>query len=197
MGVIGGVQGTTIAQLPSYCHPKKRLVFNMNHWDRTARVDVLPSGEIIWISGVQRYDWVSLSGIAFSVGKLDTLTLMNGWSPYAFYKGIYGTPSVTLQGDICIVDGLVIGGVRGTTIAQLPSNCHPKKRLVFNMNHHDLTARVDVLPSGEIIWIAGVQRYHFLSLSGIAFSVGKLDTLLTLMNGWSPLGGDYGYGTPS
>ena len=158
-----------IAQLPSNCRPNKRLIFNLNNHAKTARVDVLPSGEITWVAGGKDHSWVSLSGIAFPVGKLDhiALALTNRWSAYG---GSYGSPSVTVKGNICIVDGLVKSGLWGT-IAQLPSNCRPNKRLIFNLNNHAKTARVDVLPSGQITWVTGGKDHSWISLSGIAFVV--------------------------
>ena len=75
---------------------------------------------------------------------------------------------MAVKGSICIVDGLVRGSVWGK-IAQLPSNCRPSKRLIFNLNNHAKTARVDVLPSGDIIWAGGGKDHAWISLSGIAF----------------------------
>ena len=49
------------------CRPTKRLIFNLNNNAKTSRVDVLPSGEIKWVSGGKDHRWISLSGISLVV----------------------------------------------------------------------------------------------------------------------------------
>merc|ERR1711974_318694 len=55
------------------------------------------------------------------------------------------------------------------TVAQLPSCCRPNKILIFNVNNHEGSSRVDVYPNGNIVWKAGGRRHAWLSLSGIVF----------------------------
>ena len=70
------------------------------------------------------------------------MALRNGWKAYG---GSYGSPSYTKTGSVCEVEGLIKGSKWGAAMVQLPSNCRPKKRLIFNLNNHKKTARVDVL----------------------------------------------------
>lgn len=46
------------------------------------RVDVTPSGSVLWMDGRDRYSWVSLTGIRFAPGELGQTKLAaeNGWS---------------------------------------------------------------------------------------------------------------------
>jgi len=54
-----------IGYLPNGCRPRRRLIFAANAHDRAARIDVLPSGEVYYVSNRSPWDWVSLSGINF------------------------------------------------------------------------------------------------------------------------------------
>ena len=48
--------------------------------------------------------------------------------------------------------GLMLGGVASTSMAKLPDECIPTKRLIFNMISGDgTTQRVDVLTSGMLL----------------------------------------------
>ena len=71
----------------------------------------------------------------------------------------------------------------GQREVQLPSNCRPKKRLIFNLNNHKKTARVDVLRNGQVRWIRGGKDHGWISLGGIVFSTARGVALRTI-NGW-------------
>ena len=49
---------------------------------------------------------------------------------------------------------LRISGRKWGDVATLPASCRPAKRLIFNLNNHQYTSRVDVLTNGQIRWIA-------------------------------------------
>eukprot|EP00931_Biecheleriopsis_adriatica_P096057 TRINITY_DN6969_c0_g1_i4.p1 TRINITY_DN6969_c0_g1~~TRINITY_DN6969_c0_g1_i4.p1 ORF type:complete len:1741 (-),score=336.34 TRINITY_DN6969_c0_g1_i4:106-5328(-) len=120
------------------------------------------------------------------------LPLVNGWQAYG---GDYRTPTYVLLGGICLVEGVIKSGAWGH-LATLPSECRPNRHLVFSIGNHDKPARVDVLPNGEIHWIAGGSDYGWISLSGIVFcqsSQGR--TTLPLENDWHGYG--MGFGAPS
>ena len=51
-------------------------------------------------------------------------------------------------------------------LATPPTTCRPTKRLIFNLNNHAATSRVDVLPD-KIVWVAGGMNHRWMSLSGI------------------------------
>merc|ERR1712216_233128 len=70
----------------------------------------------------------------------------------------------------CVVSGLAKSGKWGN-IATLPSSCRPSKRLIFNVNNHVKSARVDVQTSGVVSWIAGGKDHQWISLTGILFPV--------------------------
>jgi hypothetical protein len=191
-GLIKGGTWGHIATLPSQCRPDKRLIFNLNNHQYTSRVDVQTNGRVDWVTGGRSHGWISLSGITFplySDGR-STLTLSNGWQAYGHS---YGSPSVNVKKDgICLVNGLVRSGSWGH-IATLPSNCRPSKRLIFNLNNHAKTARVDVETSGRVSWAGGGKDHAWISLTGIAFPTGNAgQASLTLTNGWQAYGHSYG-----
>ena len=58
---------------------------------------------------------------------------------------------------------------RRTHLATLPRGYRPRKQMIFNVNNHAKTTRVDVLPNGRIMYETGGKDYNWLSLSGISF----------------------------
>merc|ERR1712224_28742 len=63
-------------------------------------------------------------------------------------------------GVVCEIEGLMRGGRWGHSMVQLPGNCRPKQRLIFNMNNHAKSARVDVQTNGQVTWHAGGRDHH-------------------------------------
>merc|ERR1711871_1138200 len=187
-GLVKSGKWGNIATLPSSCRPSKRLIFNVNNHQKTARVDVLASDVVSWVTGGQDHSWISLTGIVFVLGGGETsLNLSNGWVPYGHS---YSTPSLAIKNGLCIVSGLAKSGKWGN-IATLPSSCRPSKRLIFNVNNHAKTARVDVQTSGVVSWHAGGKDHSWISLTGIVFALDG-ETTLTMSNGWVAYGGSYG-----
>ena len=165
-GLIRGSRwGAAMVQLPSNCRPKKRLIFNVNNHAKTARVDVLRNGQVKWVGGGKDHGWISLGGIEFSPKVGTRLKLLNGWKSYG---GSYGRPTIVRTGTLCLVSGLLKGSRWGRPMARLPKDCRPKGRLIFNMNNHKRTARVDVLKNGELLWVAGGRSHGWLSVTGVA-----------------------------
>jgi len=68
-GLIKNVNGWSghIATLPSECRPAKRLVFGGNVHVSNARVDILSDGAVVYVTGKKSWEWLSLSGIHFTV----------------------------------------------------------------------------------------------------------------------------------
>ncbi len=64
-GVVKVQNWSVLATLPAGYRPAKRMVFSVNNHDRDARVDVLPDGRILWVTGGKNHGWISLSGIVF------------------------------------------------------------------------------------------------------------------------------------
>lgn len=168
-----------IATLPSDMRPKKRLVFNLNTHERTARVDVLPNGQIQFVTGQTAHNWVSLDGISFITGKTNPLNLTAGWQNYS---GGYATANTLKVGNTITLGGLVKPGA-GNVIATLPAHLRPAKRHIFNLNSHDKTSRVDVLPNGQVIWVYRAPARGWVSLDGIRFER-KPGRALQMVNGW-------------
>lgn len=168
-----------IATLPSDMRPKNRLIFNVNTQDRTARVDVLPNGQIHFITGRTAQNWVSLDGISFITGKTYPLKLTPGWRNYG--NG-YTAANELKVGNTVTLGGLVVPGA-GNVIATLPAHLRPAKRHIFNLNSHDKTSRVDVLPDGRVIWVHRAAARGWVSLDGIRFER-KPGRNLQPVNGW-------------
>jgi hypothetical protein len=155
-----------LAVLPVGSRPSKRQLFNLNVSNQTARVDVLTNGEIHWVGGSKVGSWISLEGISFSLFAATDLPLAPGWSAYG---GDYGTPSFSqTTSGVVTVSGLIKDGAWGK-LAVLPVGSRPSKRLLFNLNVSNQTARVDVLTNGEIHWVGGSKDGSWISLSGIKF----------------------------
>jgi len=168
-----------IATLPGDMRPKKRLIFNLNTHERTARVDVLSNGQIHFVVGNKAHNWVSLDGITFVTGGAKNLTLTSGWQNYG--QG-YSAANAVRIGNAVMVGGLVKTGP-GNVIATLPSNLRPSKRQIFNLNSHDKTSRVDVMPNGQIVWVYRANARGWVSLDGIQFEK-KPGRQVKLVNGW-------------
>jgi len=180
-----------LLKLPSDCRPNKRVIFNLNNHQGTLRVDVLKNGDVHYVAGKYRHNWLNLDGIQFAVRNRRTLSLKSGWRAYG---GSYGSPTYTKTGSVCEIEGLLKKGNWRHHLAQLPGNCRPKKRLIFNMNNHAKTCRVDVHKNGRIQWHAGGKDHHWVSLGGMMFST-HAGSKLRLHNGWRNYGGSYGSAT--
>ncbi|CAK9051702.1 Hypothetical protein SCF082_LOCUS28356 [Durusdinium trenchii] len=184
-GVVAGTNWGHIATLPPECRPDQVLLFNANNHDSSARIDVLPDGRVNWVAGGHSYGWVSLSNLVFVPGSSGwPVPLVNGW---ASYGGDFGTPTYKLKGTLCVVDGLIHGGT-WDHLATLPEECRPTKRLLFNMNNHERSTRVDVFPTGAISYVDGGNSHGWVSLAGIIFTTKSLQQQpLALASGWSLL----------
>jgi len=115
-------------------------------------------------------NWQVIPADAFSTNlKLGgTLSLASGISHYG---GDYGQAEYYKIGNIVYVDGLIKGTDGKSHLATLPVGYRPDKRLIFNLNNHTGTYRLDVTVDGIIYWIAGSRTHNWLSLTGISFYV--------------------------
>jgi hypothetical protein len=109
------------------------------------------------------------------------LSLHHGWKPYGHG---YGAPRTVLNGDICVASGLIKrhGGMH-KHLTTLPAGCRPNKRVIFNLNNHQHSLRVDVLPNGQVHYVAGTWKHGWINLDGIQFSV-RHHKAVGLHNGW-------------
>jgi hypothetical protein len=192
-GLIRGRGRNPMLTLPSYCRPNKRVIFNLNNHQNTIRVDVLPNGQVHRVAGRWQHGWINLDGIQLATSGHRGVSLRSGWRAYG---GSYGSPTYTRTGIVCEVEGLIRSGHWGRSMAHLPGSCRPKKRLIFNLNNHGKTARVDVQTNGHVTWHAGGRDHHWISLGGIMFAVDR-GSNLPLHYGWRNYGHGYGSATVS
>jgi hypothetical protein len=204
-----GPRSQHIMQLPAGMRPAGRRIFHTGADQYSLRVDIDADGWLSVEAGAGT-GWVTLSGIAFPVAapvvaaapspvpavtampvgamQRQPLQLASGWTPYG--QG-YSAPTATKSGNVVMVNGLArASSSQWGLIATLPAGWRPPHELVFNLNNDADTARVDVLPDGRVLWIAGGHDHGWLSLSGITFSTER-GTPLALGTGWRDFGPAY------
>ena len=152
-----------IGTLPVGSRPKERLIFHVNNHENAARVDVLPNGQIHWITGGKSHGWISLTGIVFSTAAETKLTFANGWANYGH---TFTGAQVTRYGNLAFVSGLIKGTKWGVGMVLLPKDCRPAARIISNANNHQYTSRLDTFPNGYMAWAGGGKNYNWINLSG-------------------------------
>ena len=131
--------------------------------------------------------------VSLCENKQEPLNLVNKW---AHYGNGWGSATVAVSKGICVVTGMIKNGKWGH-LATLPTNCRPSKHLVFNLNNHEKTSRVDVLSNGVVKWVAGGNSHNWLSLTGITFATeakfnANNQRAIILSKDWTILGSEYG-----
>jgi len=190
-------EGSRITVLPVDCRPRKRLEFAVANGEMPGVVSVEADGSLIWRSKTAETESpVSLCGIVFTIAFSENVGLvqtLGTWSGVVIYPSgpIPGERDVELQlkgilqGDtaltytvmhnVCVLEGGVSKGsvsdIRGNRLAQLPFDCRPDKRLVFNGNNGYGLSRIDVTTLGVVTWVAGAQQDEWISLSGIIITL--------------------------
>ncbi|CAE7279738.1 carA2 [Symbiodinium pilosum] len=186
------VENQVLAYLPVECWPMRDLSFTMNQGADAPRVQVYANGEVRHVSGARSTQyWLSLSGIAFSPapGGRRKLPYMGGWSDYGWD---FGMVSFSIKNGLCILEGLVYGGDWAQWFAELPEGCRPTKKLVFHANNNAGSARVDVTTGGGVMYMAGPNNHHWVSLAGIAFAPDTVGHIaLPLAGSWVAWGSEY------
>ena len=88
------------------------------------------------------------------------------------YGKAYGAATCQTRGGLVVVQGLVTAKAWGH-IATLPAGMRPDKQLIFSLNNHEQSVRVDVRTNGEIHFVAapGAVSPGWISLTGITFAV--------------------------
>lgn len=76
-------------------------------------------------------------------------------------------------GSLVVIEGLVKSNNFNASklIATLPEGCRPSRRLIYSLDQHGATFRVDVVSNGQICWYNGNNVQSWISLSGIVFVV--------------------------
>jgi hypothetical protein len=160
-----------LARLPAECTPQDgTLLMHVNQHEQSHRVDVQPSGSLVWVVGERHFAWLSLDGIAFFVNaEAQPLSLLSNWIPYnAFNHRGFRVPSFSKQGGFCALSGLMRNN-GGEHIATLSAECRPRGRMSFAVNQHEVGNIVEVLPDGIVLFKDGPRRHGFLSLDGVRF----------------------------
>jgi hypothetical protein len=164
-GLIRNGAWSNLAAASDDCRIDQRVIFSANNHENIARVDVF-GNQIAWVGGYQNHGWVSFDGAIWSPQTGNQLSLHNNWQNYGHG---YRPASFTTHGKVCIVSGLIKSGHWQHHVTTLPENCRPSARLIFGTNVHTSSARVDVLPDGQVHFITNKQQWEWLSLDGIAF----------------------------
>jgi hypothetical protein len=67
-GLIKGTNFSTVCVLHEDCRPKQILIFTVNHNESTMRLDIFPNGNVTYVTGTNKHNWISLDGIHFFAG---------------------------------------------------------------------------------------------------------------------------------
>lgn len=101
-------------------------------------------------------------------------------SLWTHYKKGYRKASTGINDGVVSLNGLIRlrtadqgGGRRdyNEPIDTLPPELRPDKRLVFNVNSHEVPSRIDILPNGRVMWTAGNKAHGWVSLDNISYPV--------------------------
>jgi hypothetical protein len=173
--IAGGDWGNPFGRVPAACNPNQRLIFNANNHEGSSRVDVLSTGHFVWAGGQRSHGWVTLDGISWCVadGGINT-QLASGWSNYG---GEYRAARYCMARNMCLLSGLVQNSEdwkQKPVITKLPNPCRPKRRQAFAVNVNIASARIDVYPNGNVVYVSGKTNWPWISLDGIKFIVADL-----------------------
>jgi hypothetical protein len=115
--------------------------------------------------------------VCLALDQTEKISLKNGWGRY---NQLYRAPTLKKTGTLCVLSGLAraYDGWIGH-IATLPEKCRPALRLIFSVSAHDKSQRIDVLPSGQILWVDGAKTW--VSFDGIRFGVRLLFLRFSLL----------------
>jgi len=121
-----------------------------------------------------------------------SLALQNQYLPLNPNK--FHRPKYARVGGICFLFGMVAPPMNvrrfSGVLAILPTNCRPANRAIF---HVPQLGRVDVLPDGQVLFVAGNAGAAYASLSTISFPVkGAPRRILATIGQWTGYGGAYG-----
>ena len=100
--------------------------------------------------------------------KIIPLTFSNGWNNY---DNGYSPGRIIKKGNEITLSGLITG-TNFSTVCVLPEDCRPKQVLIFSVNHNEAIMRFDISPKGNVTFVAGSNKYNWISLDGIHFFAG-------------------------
>lgn len=164
--------GTTLCRLPVGYRPSAQLAFHTNTSNAgegtTGRVDVLPTGEVIIVSG--NNGWFSLDSIRFIASTAPyswtDLTTTNGWSNVGSpYSDLKSTLDSTGRAHI---QGVVKNGTytNPTTITTLPANTQSSK---YNLLPVASGAAFNYASISALIEAKGINPNSFYSVQAMYY----------------------------
>lgn len=191
-GLLTSNGNEVVAKVPAECRPHaSRLVFSVARQHGSHRVAIEPSGEVKWLLPRRAAVWLSLDGVRYVVTsrELDferdakdsakakpfsskaappvALSLPSGVKRL---DDLYLEPSFVVMGRVCYLSGAAAVDRVNRLYAQLPVNCRPAARSVFNTRvKNGATVRLDVKQDGEVLWVAGATDSDWISFDGVAF----------------------------
>ena len=106
-------------------------------------------------------------------GNIIESGVLNLSSTWTHYGGGYKQAKWFKIGKMVVLQGLVRSKEFASQnhMATLPKNCCPKQQLIFSLDQHGVSFRVDILINGQINWVRGSNTYNWISLSGVVFVV--------------------------
>lgn len=188
----------SIANLPPRRRPEHRLCYIGTQIGGCIRIDVLPSGCILFQAGNKNGKDLFLDSIQFALPEVSkiSMTLLNGFVPYL---RTWQPPVYYRHGDFVYLAGVVKDGNMHAPITQLPDGFRPSKHLCFLLPVYNSFCRVDVYPNGDVMFVCG-KEIMWVILDGIRFALDGVNSEpLDLQNCWEPYEHDErldGYGHP-
>jgi len=183
-----------LVTLPEKCRPERRVVFNVANYDEdSTRVDVFPNGEVKYIAGVADQNFLSLTGIKFVTKEFKGTKKLLDLNVDAFKNYDDNTFEDAFSSKIngeCILGGSIKRQGSKEDIAQLPEECRPKKKLIFNVGTYECNMYMEILSDGKMVAKGDFDDCDGpISLSGISFitkdsNVSLVDLGKDLKNGW-------------
>ena len=188
-----------LTTVPLNCRPNKNLYFVVNRGNSFALISTASNGRVRCLNGCST-GWISLSGIAYQAGNSNQVNLpLTSAASRGTDNSFNGVATVAVNADgMCSVTGavrLASNYHHTASIATLPVNCRPRKRLVFTLSRNYAYTRVDVMQNGNIHVYNSHSQGRDLSLSGINFKTNQDAATVTnipLVSGATNFGGAYG-----
>ena len=118
------------------------------------RPGVMRQGGVCMLSGLVKVTPESAQKVQSQMNGKEANRIFQTMSPKDIVKKVKATPPYSAH------------------IATLSTSCRPSGRLIFTANLHEGSGRVDILPDGGIVFVAGNLRHRWISLDGISFYVG-------------------------
>jgi hypothetical protein len=151
------------------------------------RVDVFNgngSTNVTYASGGAGLGWISLDPIVYSLAPITTANFSNGWVNYG---GAFAPVGFSLDNGSVYVSGLAKHAAypKGKAVFTLPVGMRPANREIFTGMAQEVTARIDVLPTGEVLFISTKPVSGYASFSNVHFrAAGPVFTRIPLINYW-------------